>query len=137
MKKVLVVDDEEAILKVVGYALTVPAYIAADGLSRHLAGKLAVVVQNQPGAGSVIAMNNYANRVPRDGTTVLIGSGQLLVRLILGLDGARVVGQRIDRVVEVEIDPGQPVLRSPLARERVAIQLDGMVCAVEASSRIG
>ncbi len=61
----------------------------ADGLARHVEGKPIVVVQNQPGAGSVIAMNNYANRVPRDGTTVLSGTGQLLVRLLLGLDGAR------------------------------------------------
>lgn len=63
--------------------------VIADGLARHVEGKPAVVVQNQPGAGSVIAMNNYANRVPRDGTTVLIGTGQLLIRLLLGLDGAR------------------------------------------------
>jgi hypothetical protein len=63
--------------------------VIADGLTRHVAGKPTVVVQNQPGAGSVIAMNNYVNRVPRDGTTVLVGSGQLLVRLLLGLDGAR------------------------------------------------
>jgi len=42
-----------------------------------------------PGAASVVAMNNYVNRVPRDGTTVLVGTGQLLVRLLLGLDGAR------------------------------------------------
>jgi hypothetical protein len=48
-----------------------------------------VVVQNMPGAGSVIAMNNYAQRVPRDGTTVFIGTGQVLLRIMLGLDGAR------------------------------------------------
>ncbi|HZO44391.1 MAG TPA: hypothetical protein VFB68_00770 [Xanthobacteraceae bacterium] len=65
------------------------ARVIADGLARHVEGKPTVVVQNQPGAGSVIAMNNYANRVPRDGTTVLSGTGQLLVRLLLGLDGAR------------------------------------------------
>jgi hypothetical protein len=63
--------------------------VIADGLARHVQGKPAVVVQNQPGAGSVIAMNNYVNRVPRDGTTVLVGTGQLLVRLLLGLDGAK------------------------------------------------
>ena len=70
-------------------AATCTAASIADGLARHVEGKPTVVVQNQPGAGSVIAMNNYANRVPRDGTTVLIGTGQLLVRLLLGLDGAR------------------------------------------------
>jgi len=63
--------------------------IIADGLARHVEGKPSVIVQNMPGAGSVVAMNNYANRVPRDGTTMLIGTGQLLVRLLLGLDGAR------------------------------------------------
>src|SRR5947208_14344896 len=63
--------------------------VIADGLARHIEGKPAVIVQNMPGAGSVIAMNNYVNRVPRDGTTVLVGTGQLLVRLLLGLDGAR------------------------------------------------
>jgi len=63
--------------------------VIADGLARHVEGKPAVIVQNMPGAGSVIAMNNYVNRVPHDGTTVLVGTGQLLVRLLLGLDGAR------------------------------------------------
>src|SRR5439155_26612110 len=63
--------------------------VIADGLARHVEGKPAVIVQNMPGAGSVIAMNNYVNRIARDGTTVLIGTGQLLVRLLLGLDGAR------------------------------------------------
>src|SRR5215468_941717 len=63
--------------------------VIADGLARHIEGKPAVIVQNMPGAGSVIAMNNYVNRVPHDGTTVLVGTGQLLVRLLLGLDGAR------------------------------------------------
>jgi tripartite-type tricarboxylate transporter receptor subunit TctC len=63
--------------------------VIAEGLSRHLEGKPSVLVQNMPGAGSVIAMNNYANRVSRDGTTVLIGTGQVLLRILLGLDGAR------------------------------------------------
>src|SRR5438874_12988884 len=65
------------------------ARVLADGLARHVEGKPAVVVQNQPGAGSVIAMNNYVNRVSPDGTTMLSGTGQLLIRLLLGLDGAR------------------------------------------------
>src|SRR3954454_12395015 len=56
--------------------------VIAEGLAKHVAGNGGVVVQNQPGAGSVIAMNNYVNRVPRDGTTVLVGTGQLLVRLL-------------------------------------------------------
>jgi hypothetical protein len=63
--------------------------VIADGLGRHIEGKPSVIVQHMPGAGSVIAMNTYANKVPRDGLTVLIGTGQLLLRILLGLDGAR------------------------------------------------
>src|SRR5260370_40889146 len=59
--------------------------VIADGLSRHIAGHACVVVENQPGAGSDIEMNDYANRVPRDGATVLIGTRQRLERLLLGL----------------------------------------------------
>src|SRR5262245_62930632 len=65
------------------------ARVVADGLSRQVEGKPAVIVQHMPGAGSVVAMNNYANRVARDGSTLIIGTGQLLMRLLLGLDGAR------------------------------------------------
>ena len=83
----------------------------ADGLARHVEGKPTVVVQNQPGAGSVIAMNNYANRVTRDGTTVLSGTGQLLVRLLLGLDGARA---KIDRLQALVATPmGRITYASP------------------------
>jgi hypothetical protein len=63
--------------------------VIADGLARHLEGKPSVVVQHMPGAGSVIAMNHYANKVPRDGSTLIIGTGQLLMRILLGVDGAR------------------------------------------------
>src|SRR3954462_2893172 len=65
------------------------ARIIADGLARHIEGKSTAIVQNQPGAGSVIAMNNYANRIARDGTPLLSGPGQLLIGLLLRLDGAR------------------------------------------------
>ena len=63
--------------------------IIAEGLARHVDGRPSVVVQNVPGAASVVAMNGYANKTPRDGTTLLVGSGQLLMRIVLGLDGAR------------------------------------------------
>ena len=63
--------------------------VIAEGLGRHIEGRPNVIVQHMPGAGSVIAMNTYANKVPRDGLTVLIGTGQLLMRILLGLDGAR------------------------------------------------
>jgi len=89
------------------------ARVIADGLARHLEGKPAVVVQNQPGAGSIIAMNNYANRVPRDGTTVLVGSGQSLIRLVLGLDGARAKMSELQALVATPM--GRITYSSPAA----------------------
>ena len=44
-------------------------------------------------------MNNYVNRVPRDGTTVLVGTGQLLVRLLLGESALLATGGAIGGVL--------------------------------------
>ena len=63
--------------------------IIADGLARTLEGKPTVIVQNMPGASSVTAMNYFAQKAPRDGTMVLVASGQAIMRMVLGLDGAR------------------------------------------------
>src|SRR5262245_65593348 len=60
--------------------------VIADGLARHVEGKPTVIVQNMPGGASVVAMNKYVNRVTRTGTTVLVGTGQVLDRLMLGSD---------------------------------------------------
>ena len=79
--------------------------VIADGLARHVEGKPAVIVQHMPGAGSVVAMNAYANKVARDGTTLIIGTGQLLMRILLGLDGAR-----------AKISDFQALVASPMGR---------------------
>jgi hypothetical protein len=92
--------------------------IIADGLARHVEGKPAVVVQHMPGAGSVIAMNNYANKVPRDGATVLIGTGQLLMRILLGLDGAR-----------AKISDFQALVATPMGRVTYASPSAGITSA--------
>jgi tripartite-type tricarboxylate transporter receptor subunit TctC len=63
--------------------------IIAEGLARTVEGKPSVVVQNMPGASSVVAMNYFVQKAPHDGTTVIIASGQSLMRLVLGLDGAK------------------------------------------------
>jgi hypothetical protein len=92
--------------------------VIADGLSRHVEGKPTVIVQNMPGAASVVAMNNYVARVPRDGTTVLVGTGQLLVRLLLGLDGAR--AKVSDLVALVATPMGRITYTSPASGIRTA-----------------
>ena len=53
--------------------------IIAEGLARSVEGKPSVVVQNMPGAGSVVASNYYVQKAPRDGSFVLVGTGQLLM----------------------------------------------------------
>ena len=89
--------------------------VAAEGLARNLAGKPTVTVQNMPGAGSVIASNYFSERAPRDGTTLLIGTGQLLLRMLLGLDGAR------SKPAEFE-----PVIASPMGRITYAAATTGL-----------
>jgi hypothetical protein len=103
--------------------------LIADGLGRHIEGKPPVTVQNMPGAGSVIASNFFSARAPRDGTVLLIGTGQLLLRIVLGLDGARskpsdlepLIASPMGRVAYVRttagvpnakalLNPGQPLI---------------------------
>ena len=79
--------------------------VVAEGLAKHLAGKPSVVVQNMPGAGSVIASNYFSNVAARDGGTVLIGTGQLLLRILLGLDGTK-----------SRADDFTPIIASPMGR---------------------
>lgn len=83
--------------------------LMADGLQRHLPGKPAVIVQNMPGAGSVVASNFFSQRAPRDGSMLLIGTGQLLLRIVLGLEGAR-----------TRPDDLEPLIASPMGRIAIA-----------------
>jgi len=64
-----------------GYDLL--ARLAARHIGRLIPGHPAVIVQNQPAAGSLVAANQIANTAPRDGTVIaLIQRGMLLARLI-------------------------------------------------------
>ena len=64
------------------------ARVIAEHLGRHVAGRPTVLVRNMPGAGSMTAANVFAGKVARDGLTIMAGSGQLLLRILLGLDGS-------------------------------------------------
>jgi hypothetical protein len=64
-----------------GYDLL--ARLAARHIGRLIPGHPAVIVQNQPAAGSLVAANQIANTAPRDGTVIaLIQRGMLLARLV-------------------------------------------------------
>jgi tripartite-type tricarboxylate transporter receptor subunit TctC len=79
--------------------------IIAEGLARFIDGKPNVLVQNMPGASSVVAMNYFVQKAPHDGTYVLIASGQSVMRVVLGLDGAK-----------AKMSEMQPLIASPMGR---------------------
>src|SRR4249919_252285 len=54
------------------------ARLMAAGLSKHLPGKPAVVVQSKPGAHSLTAMNYFTEQVKPDGLILAVGSGSQL-----------------------------------------------------------
>jgi tripartite-type tricarboxylate transporter receptor subunit TctC len=46
------------------------ARVVGDHLRKHLPGSPQIVIQNMPGAGSLVAMNYIANVAPKDGTAI-------------------------------------------------------------------
>jgi tripartite-type tricarboxylate transporter receptor subunit TctC len=59
------------------------ARLFARHLGQHLAGNPTVIVQNMPGAGSMVATMNLFHTAPRDGTTLgVIGGGTVLEPLL-------------------------------------------------------
>ncbi len=46
------------------------ARLVSDHLRRHIPGNPQIVVQNMPGAGSLVATNHIANVAPKDGTVI-------------------------------------------------------------------
>ena len=46
------------------------ARLVGDHMRRHISGNPQIVVQNMPGAGSLIATNHIANVAPKDGTVI-------------------------------------------------------------------
>ena len=90
--------------------------IIAEGLARSVEGKPSVVVQNMPGASSVVAMNYFVQKAPRDGTTIIIASGQSLMRLVLGLDGAKAKMSELEALVASPM--GRITYASPVDRHQ-------------------
>jgi len=90
--------------------------IMAEGLARSIEGKPSVVVQNMPGAGSVVASNYFVQKAPRDGSFVLVGTGQLLIRIMLGLDGSK------SKISELEALVASPMGRITYASPSTGIK---------------
>lgn len=79
--------------------------LLADNIGQYIDGNPTVIVENMPGAGSVIASNYYVDRAERDGTEIMVGTGQLLMRIVLGLEGSTA------RVADLE-----PLVSLPMGR---------------------
>ena len=73
--------------------------IVARHLARQFPGNPIVVVQNMPGAGTVIAANHLYNRSKPDGLTIGVWVGSLTLQKMLGGTGLgfRSTEVRMDR----------------------------------------
>jgi tripartite-type tricarboxylate transporter receptor subunit TctC len=60
------------------------ARLFARHLGQHLAGNPTVIVQNMPGAGSMVATMNLFHTAPKDGTTLGVIGGGAVIEPLLG-----------------------------------------------------
>jgi tripartite-type tricarboxylate transporter receptor subunit TctC len=58
--------------------------IVARHLSKHIPGNPAIIVDNMPGAGSIIAANHTYNAAPKDGTLIGNISGPIVLEQLFG-----------------------------------------------------
>lgn len=77
--------------------------LIAQHLGRHIPGNPTVIAENVTGAGGLLGSNEFAERVERDGTTLLTASGHLNLRAFLGLEGLR-----------LDLDELTPVVAAPM-----------------------
>jgi hypothetical protein len=63
-------------------------------IGQYIPGKPAVVVQNMPGAGMLIAANYIYNSAPRDGTVIGNWSGPLIMQHMLGNPAVQFEGRK-------------------------------------------
>ncbi len=61
--------------------------VVARVLPKHIPGQPAMIVENRPGAGGVIAANHLANNVKPDGLTISAFSASLLLTQLVGQEG--------------------------------------------------
>lgn len=61
--------------------------LIANNLGKFIPGNPTVIAENVTGAGGLLGSNEFADRVDRDGKTLLTASGHLNLRAFLGLEG--------------------------------------------------
>ncbi len=63
------------------------ARLLAKHLGRHIPGNPAVIVENKPGAGSMLAANLVYNSEPKDGTAIVTFNSQMVLQQLLSQPG--------------------------------------------------
>jgi tripartite-type tricarboxylate transporter receptor subunit TctC len=74
--------------EVPGGSMDAYARILATGLHRHLPDNPTVIVQNMPGAATVVAASYVSNRAPKDGTVLLVALSTAPFARMFGNTGA-------------------------------------------------
>ena len=72
------------------------ARLFARHLGKHLAGNPSVIVRNMPGSGSLVATLNLYNAAPKDGTTLGVVGGGIVIEPLLGNPQAKYDARRFN-----------------------------------------
>jgi tripartite-type tricarboxylate transporter receptor subunit TctC len=95
---------------VVGFGAGAGFDVLARALARHygkyIPGNPTIIVENMPGAGSLVAANNVYNAAPKDGTTLVYFFGGHIVQQALGNPAVQFDAQRFNWL-------GAPYLDTP------------------------
>jgi len=89
-------------------------------LGEHIPGRPTIVAENVLGAAGLLGTNEFAERVARDGTTLLTASGHLNLRAFLGLKGLR-----------LDLSDLEPIAAAPMGHVTVASSQTGAKTAAD------
>ena len=85
---------------VVGFApgggYDISGRIVARHLGKHIPGNPNIIVENRPGAGSLVAANLVYKSLPKDGTYIATFNSQMVLQQLLGQQGIEFDGRRFN-----------------------------------------
>jgi tripartite-type tricarboxylate transporter receptor subunit TctC len=85
---------------VVGFApgggYDISARIVARHLGKHIPGNPNIIVENRPGAGSLVAANLVYKSLPKDGTYITTFNSQMVLQQLLGQPGIEFDGRKFN-----------------------------------------
>ena len=80
-------------------------------LGKYVPGNPVIVVENMPGAGSMLSANNLANTLPKDGTVIAHFIGGIILQQYLGNPGAQFDASKFQYLGAPTPDSGVCVVR--------------------------